>query len=175
MDKTAEMSGKPAAREAILTAFRDMILQSGYEKVRVLDVVERSGVARSTFYEHFQSRKDLLRESLRGPLELLAQLTAPSYDPARMAIVLEHLAQNRALVKSLMANPGTETLIDVFSELIESRSDAPVPPIAARAVAGAQLAVISSWLDGKDARSSKDLAQALREISLAIQARWRSR
>src|SRR5215469_11856168 len=119
MDKTTEMSVRPAAREAIMDAFRDIILESGYENVRVLDVVARSGVARSTFYEHFQSREDLLRESLRGVFQLLAQLAVPSCDLARIALALEHLADNRMLVKSLMANPGTEVLVVVFSEVIE--------------------------------------------------------
>jgi AcrR family transcriptional regulator len=168
MDKTAGVSGKPAARDAILAAFREIIMESGYETVRVIDVVERSGVARSTFYEHFQSREDLLRDSMRGPFERLAQLAAPAYDPARIAAVLEHLAENRALSKSVMKNPGTDALVDLLTELIENSAGSFVPAITARAVAGAQMAIVSSWLDGKDARSTVDLVRALREISLAL-------
>jgi len=168
MDKMAGVSGKPAARDAILRAFREIILESGYEGVRVVDVVERSGVARSTFYEHFQSREDLLRDSMRWPFERLAQLTAPSYDAASTASVLEHLAQNRALSKSLMRNPGTDALVDLLTELIESSAGSFVPAIIARAIAGAQMAIISSWLDGKDTRSANDLAHALRDLSLAL-------
>jgi len=166
MDKTAETSGKPAAREAIAAAFRDIILEAGYQDVRVLDVVKRSGVARSTFYEHFASREDLLRDSLRGMFALLAQLAAPSCDMPRMAVVLEHLAENRVMVKSLMANPGTNVLVDVFSEVIEE--ELAQPASTARAVAGAQMAVLSPWLDGKDARSAAELARAVRDLSLAL-------
>lgn len=168
MDKTAGMSGKPAARDAILDAFREMILVSGYENVRVLDIVKRSGVARSTFYEHFQSREDVLRDSLRVPFELLAQLATPSCDTARIALILEHFAQKRALLKQLVSAPGTEALVSLLSERIETLAGPPVPGIAARAIAGAQLAVIFSWLDTKDTRSAKDLAQVLRQMSLAL-------
>ena len=49
MDKAVKMSESSTARDAILAAFRDIILEGGYEKCRVLDVVARSGVARSTF------------------------------------------------------------------------------------------------------------------------------
>lgn len=168
MDKTAGVSGRPAAREAILAAFRDIILESGYERVRVIEVVERSGVARSTFYEHFQSREDLLRDSMRGPFEGLAQLTAPSCDLARVESTLEHFREKRALVKSVMGNPGIDALVDLLSELIESLAGSVVPAIVARAIAAAQLAVISSWLDGKVAHDANAVAQTLRGMSLAL-------
>lgn len=168
MDKTAKMSDKLAARDAILAAFREIILESGYETVRVIDVVERSGVARSTFYEHFQSREDLLRDSMCVPLEMLAQIAAPSYDAARTVSVLEHTIQNRALLKSLMRNPGADVLVDLLAELIERSAGPSVPAITARAVAGAHMAVISSWLEGTDTRRTPDLARVLREISLAL-------
>lgn len=171
MDKTVKMSGAATARVAILAAFRDIILEGGYENCRVLDVVERSGVARSTFYEHFASREDLLRDSLRVPFDVLAQLNRPSCDVESVAYTLEHVAENRGLVGSLMRNPGMEALIDVLSEIVESGSGAAVAAIDARAVAGAQLAVLSLWLrDGKP-HSAQDLARELRSISLALAGR----
>jgi AcrR family transcriptional regulator len=166
MDKTGEMSARPAARDAIMDAFRDIILEGGYEKARVLDVVERSGVARSTFYEHFQGRDELVRDSVRGIFELLAGLAEPSCDIARITRVLEHVAEKRALVKSLMFDPGTDVLVSVFSEIIEERTR--VSTLAARAVAGAQMAVLSSWLDSEDARDASLIAQSMREMSLAL-------
>ena len=167
MDKVTGMSGK-SARLAILQAFADIILESGYEKVRVLDIVARSGVARSTFYEHFQSREDVLRDSMRGPFEILGQLAAPSCDIARVAATVNHFMENRALAKSVMGNPGTETLIDLLAESIEAQAGSAVPVLIARAAAGAQLAVISSWLDGKTACDANDVAHMLRKMSLAL-------
>lgn len=162
------MSGKPAARDAILQAFADIILESGYEKVRVLDIVGRSGIARSTFYEHFESREDVLRDSMRGAFEALADLAAPSCDLTRVAVTLDHFMENRALAKSLMRDPGTDTLLGLLCDLIEARAGSFVPALVARAVAGAQMAVISSWLDEKDARDTNDVAQILRGMSLAL-------
>jgi AcrR family transcriptional regulator len=134
----------------------------------VLDVVARSGVARSTFYEHFQSREDLLRESMRGPFETLAQLALPGCDLARVASMLDHFMQNRTMAKSLMANPGTDALVEVLSEILETRCGVNVCGTSARAAAGAQMALISSWLDGKEKRTARDLAQVLRGMSLAL-------
>ena len=164
------MSGRAAARDAILLAFADIILESGYEKVRVLDVVARSGVARSTFYEHFESREDLLQESVRGPLEALAQLVDPTCDLARVGSMLDHFRQNRALAKSLMANPGTDALVALLSDLIEVGSSTLTLAITARAVAGAQMSIISSWLDGEEPRTAYELAQILQTVSRTLLA-----
>jgi AcrR family transcriptional regulator len=172
MDKAAKTSGGSSAREAILAAFRDIILEGGYEQCRVLDVVARSAVARSTFYEHFQSREDLLRDSLRVPFEVFARLAAPSCDIARVAYTLDHIARNRALMRSLMANPGLETLISVMSEVLET--DAAVAPHISRAVAGAYLAVLSEWLIGNDARTAHELARFLRDLTARILATAKS-
>lgn len=134
----------------------------------MLDVVERSRVARSTFYEYFASKEDLLRESLRSPYEVLASLTGSSCDLSRVTITLEHLAQNRALIASLISNPGTQTLVEVLADVIETSGDE-MPAFAARAVAGALLSVIFLWIDDRGtARNAADLAQWLRDISIAL-------
>jgi AcrR family transcriptional regulator len=168
MDKTAKVSGGMPARVAILAAFRDIILEGGYENCRVLDVVERSGVARSTFYEHFESREDLLRNSLRVPFEVFACLTEPSCEVARVAGMLGHVAENRELFASLMADPGIDVLIEVLAEVIETSAGSSVAPIEARAVAGAQLAVLSLWLRDSGPHTAQELARELRRMSLAL-------
>lgn len=171
MDKTVKMSGGPTARIAILAAFRDIILEGGYENCRVLDVVERSGVARSTFYEHFASRDDLLKDSLRLPFIVLAQLTQPACDVAQVACTVEHLAENRGLVASLVRDPGMETLIDVLAEVIEPGLGCAAGATNGRAVAGAQLAVLTRWLREQSPYSAADLAHELHSISLALVGR----
>ncbi|HZZ64815.1 MAG TPA: TetR/AcrR family transcriptional regulator [Candidatus Baltobacteraceae bacterium] len=160
------MSEKRTARQAILDAFRDIVLERGYDGIRVLDVVERSGVARSTFYEHFQSREDLLLDSMRVPMESLSQLAGPTPDLQKAVFVLEHFRQNRTLAKSLLDGESTSVVRTLLAELIV-QSD-PLPPGIAQAVAGAQLGVIAAWLDGSDGRSANELAQTLRQVTTAL-------
>lgn len=47
-------------REAIETAFVELINERGYAKTTVQDILERSGVGRATFYAQFHSKDDLL-------------------------------------------------------------------------------------------------------------------
>lgn len=163
MDNSPGMSERRSAREAILTAFRDIVLENGFDGVRVLDIVQRSGVARSTFYEHFQSREDVLLDSMRVPLQMLAQLAGPVPDTARTTAALEHFAQNRELAKSLLDGQGAAAVRRLLSEMISQAGQRRFR--FADAAAGAQLAVIASWLDERGARPAAAVAAALREIT----------
>jgi AcrR family transcriptional regulator len=166
MDKTPGMSEKRGARDAILAAFRDIMLERGYDGVRVLDVVERSGVARSTFYEHFQSREDLLLDSMRGPLRMLAQLAGPTPDTGKTTAALEHFAENRELAKSVLDGQSATAVRRLLAETISeaARRHVRFP----EAAAGAQLAVIAAWLQGHDAQPAAAVAASLQEITTRL-------
>lgn len=169
MDKKPEMSEKRRpARDAILAAFRDIVLDTGYDGVRVLDVVQRSGVARSTFYEHFASREDLLRDSMRGPMHLLAQLASPLPDEAKAAFILEHFVENRDLAQGLLDGQGAKFVRRLLAELIADAS--PRAQEYAHAIAGAQLAMIAAWFTGEDACSAAALAHKLCAVTRALLA-----
>lgn len=48
--------------ESIRNAFTDMICEMDYEQITIKELTERAGVNRKTFYLHFDSLDDLLRE-----------------------------------------------------------------------------------------------------------------
>src|SRR5690242_10979296 len=60
-------------RRALKDALTDLILEKGYERVTVGDVLERADVGRSTFYAHFVDKDDLL-------MAILADLDVPAPD-----------------------------------------------------------------------------------------------
>jgi AcrR family transcriptional regulator len=47
-------------RRSLLNALNELILEKGYEKVTVQDVIDRANVGRSTFYAHFEDKDQLL-------------------------------------------------------------------------------------------------------------------
>ena len=49
-------------REAIRSAFTDMICEMDYEQITIKELTERAGINRKTFYLHYDSLDDLLGE-----------------------------------------------------------------------------------------------------------------
>jgi AcrR family transcriptional regulator len=69
---------RAAAREAIVTAARELIARGGYREAQVAAVAARAGVATGTVYRHFPSKADLFAEVFR-------QVSAREVDAARAA------------------------------------------------------------------------------------------
>jgi AcrR family transcriptional regulator len=65
-----------ASRKAILKAARELLASRGPEALQVAEVARRGGVNRSTAYQHFKSREDLLAAVLRDFLEEVGRLFA---------------------------------------------------------------------------------------------------
>jgi AcrR family transcriptional regulator len=50
-------------RRLLQDALVGLILEKGYEAITVQDILDRANVGRSTFYEHFYDKDDLLLSS----------------------------------------------------------------------------------------------------------------
>jgi AcrR family transcriptional regulator len=165
-------------RNALRAAFTDLLLEQGYETMKVGDLAARANVGRSTFYEHYRTKRELLAASLIGPFTELASIVG--IPPARRDLLplLEHFRQNRRLGRVLLAWPTRVLLTRTLAELIQVRLPAdarrPVQQIIpsrmiATYLAESQLALIESWLSaGKDNCSAEALAKALQCSSQAI-------
>ena len=77
-------------RQALLGAFFGLVLERRYDEIKVADILERAGVGKSTFYEHFSSKDAILASSLTGPFEVLADSTRRPDNTAQLIALLEH-------------------------------------------------------------------------------------
>lgn len=55
----ARQTSPESARERILTTATDLFYKQGYKATGINEVIEKSGVAKATFYSHFPSKDDL--------------------------------------------------------------------------------------------------------------------
>jgi AcrR family transcriptional regulator len=174
-DKARDVSG------ALLAAFRDCISECGsYDRLTVREVIARANVARSTFYEHFEDKSDILRHSI-GPLfSVIAQCVLSRTPSPHLVPVLEHFAQNRRLGESFMRGSGRDLLLKFLAEevercLLERRRTRPsslpslIPlSLAAQQVAAAQLALMNAWVHEDRPLPAADIAVVLIETSQAM-------
>ncbi|MEV7620631.1 TetR/AcrR family transcriptional regulator [Microbacterium sp. NPDC089321] len=59
---TASRAGRPRAssRETLAEAACELFLEQGYEATSIVDITQRAGVSRSSFFNYFSSKSDVL-------------------------------------------------------------------------------------------------------------------
>lgn len=162
-------------REAMLRAFRDLILMRGYDAISVRDVILRAEVGRSTFYEHFENKDDLLRQSIHVLLVALAEAANGRRYTEGLPMVVEHFWQNRRLARRLLLQPTrsliTSHLAALISERLErSSSFVPVVPaaLAAAQIANGQLGLLEAWVSRRAECPAESIAAAICVSSRAL-------
>ena len=108
-------------RAALHTAFRDLLLEQGYEALTIGAVVERANIGRSTFYEHYRTKDELLRASLRQPFAALADLAGGAADTGRLEKLLLHVRENQQLARVLLNWETRPVLAAALAELVAER------------------------------------------------------
>jgi AcrR family transcriptional regulator len=127
-------------RERLIVAMLRAVSELGHREVNVQDVIERAGVSRPTFYEHFANKEDCFlaalettatrlrnsvadaaaqggdswRDRLRLGLEEVLRFVAVEPDAARTLIVEARAASPEAVQRR-------DALLDHFSECIDSQ------------------------------------------------------
>ena len=166
-------------RQAVTGAFNAMILEGRrYDRIRVADLIARAGVGRSTFYEHYRNKDEILAEAIRAPFELLAASVETGTRLPALREILRHFHENRVHAKVIFAGSARRKISRVLARMIEERlrrrakaNGAALPAsagIAAIELADGQLGTIMAWLAGEIAGDADRLAHALHRTAQAV-------
>lgn len=157
---TARAEASPDRRvqrtRALLTsAFTQLFLQRGFDAIGISDIVERANVGRSTFYDHFDNKGQLLTLSVLPFLTVLADTCVQETMPEQLPVVLAHFWENRRNAHRLFTGEARTLLVASTTDLIEERlTRLPVDRsfpwrLAAAQLAMAQLGLLEEWLQGR--------------------------
>ena len=160
--------------EALQSAFIVLALRRRYHEIRIDDILEASGVGRSTFYEHFAGKDALLAASMGGAISLLADMPSGKASAQQVAVLLAHFWEHRALARSLFQGAALRVVRYALVTQIEGRIRHHAaqhlrlaPRLAAHALADGMFSPILAWLSGEASCSPADLAAALKTASEA--------
>jgi len=140
-------------RLAIFNAFNALVLSRRYDEIRVADIIEAADVGRSTFYDHFKSKDDVLLRSIEPLFDILADTAAGQVVRERLFFVLSHFWDQRALARVIFGPALFFKLTRKLADMIELRLDREGEAFPRRALAidlaTSQLGVIKAWLTGE--------------------------
>jgi len=161
-------------RDRLGDAIIDLIQKQPFDTIKVQDVLDRAGVARSTFYEHFRDKDDLLLSDMDEFLEQMATALSRSRKPSdRLAPVKElfaHVAEMRPLYDAMLASGKVHDFLELaqghFARGIERRLKeiprargltAKRRAALAPALAGALLSLLTWWIDHGEPGSAGEM------------------
>jgi AcrR family transcriptional regulator len=151
-------------KQRLNEALNALMVEKGYDKVTVQDIINRADVGRSTFYAHYETKDDLLMskiEHLKEDMHLaLGDAPALTGPVIRCLPLFSHLSENHLIFKSMIGSHGIAKvselvhagLLQHVTEILERRSlegDRHEVPVDVRAgfLTGSLLALAQWWLD----------------------------
>jgi AcrR family transcriptional regulator len=100
-------------RRTLSEALIALILEKGYDRVTVQDILDRADVGRSTFYAHFRDKEALLianfddlGEQLRADLDAMTPGVAPPDPTKPVGVIYQHAYERREAYKALCGKQG---------------------------------------------------------------------
>jgi AcrR family transcriptional regulator len=119
---TRARSGNAMARTraALLAATGECLGRYGVRKTTMVDVAERSRVAKATLYNHFRTKDDLLAAYVEDRVAALVRTAATAAAeglPAALASVARQLADDPALRRAAAEEPAVLAALAVPSEV----------------------------------------------------------
>ena len=154
------------SREAAVKAFARLAAQRRYGDISTGELVAAAGIGRSTFYEHFRGKDELLLAAMEPILLTLANAVAGRASRAQVRTTLKHLWDRRSLGRIILSSRAAAIVQRRLAAMIEARLEARVPVAApasmvAMAAAAAELAMLRMWLACEAACSADALAGQL--------------
>ncbi|MGA8086063.1 MAG: TetR/AcrR family transcriptional regulator [Terracidiphilus sp.] len=156
------------------TALLNLIIEKPINDVTVQDILDRSGVGRSTFYLHYRDKDDLLVSQLETFLETISNSLSDRKDKSHrvmpVAELFAHIGNQNKLYRVLSDSGHLKDFFELaegfFARGIERRltesgklTKVPQRELAARASAlsGSLLSLLRWWLDRGEKESPEEM------------------
>ena len=174
-------------RELLRRALLDLILEKGYDRTTVRDILDRADVGRSTFYAHYRDKDELLlagfedvHEAIRAEHEAVeAGRTTEAPFLAPLLVVFRHVGKHRHFWEALSRKGGAEVITRILQrsvdELVREHLRARFPEAArdpARAepairfTAGACMGLLLWGLDSADPTTAEEIHAAYARLAM---------
>jgi len=146
-------------RRSLTDALVGLILERGYDRTTVQDILDRADVGRSTFYAHFRDKEALLLSCFDDLRDDLRRELDPQAAGLPALALFEHAHRNRRVYRALCGRRGGSVVHGHLHALVSAtltahladRRTAATPPTPPEVVAefctAALLGLLFWWVD----------------------------
>jgi AcrR family transcriptional regulator len=161
-------------QKVLLDALFELIVERGYERLTIQNLLDRADVGRATFYAHFSGKDELLACSVARLHRSLARAAAGAAPDQPFAFTLpffEHLASHRRLYHTVIARRSEVTVEwhvrEMLAELIRADlavQDAVEP--STQYLVGALWSMAVWWIGGAEPLPPAEVDALFRRLAL---------
>ena len=174
-------------RTAIFSAFTSLLAEKSYSKITVQEIIDAANVGRTTFYAHFETKDDLLKELCE---ELFGHIISSAMDCTHthglysdkdapesvFCHLLQHLQENDKNFIALLSCESSEMFLrffkDSLNELIRfqfinqnrnANTDIP-QDFLINHISGSFVEMVLWWIKGHRKQTPEDLDRYFRAV-----------
>ena len=158
-------------------ALVELILEKGYDKVTIKDIIDEADVGRSTFYAHFENKEQLLFSDQPHFFEEIRE-GIESGDGLNFRLIFNHVLENRFVAKALLGVNSGQMIKEHIKELISyqlqssfkrknkpsSQEERLKQDLFIEAAASAIVGMISCWIENNMPLNSNNMVVLCEEI-----------
>ena len=174
-------------RTAIFSAFTALLAEKTYSKITVQEIIDVANVGRTTFYAHFETKDDLLKELCE---ELFGHIISSAMDCTHthglysdgnapesvFCHLLQHLQENDKNIIALLSCESSEMFLrffkDSLNELVRSqfinqdrKANTHIPQdFLINHISGSFVEMVLWWIKGRMKQTPEDLDRYFRAV-----------
>ena len=174
-------------RTAIFSAFTSLLAEKSYSKITVQEIIDAANVGRTTFYAHFETKDDLLKELCE---ELFGHIIGSAMDctythglysdgsapESVFCHLLQHLQENDKNIIALLSCESSEMFLrffkDSLNELVRSqfinqnrKANTDIPEdFLINHISGSFVEMVLWWIKGHRKQTPEDLDRYFRAV-----------
>ena len=174
-------------RTAIFSAFTSLLAEKSYSKITVQEIIDAANVGRTTFYAHFETKDDLLKELCE---ELFGHIIGSAMDCTHthglysdgsapesvFCHLLQHLQENDKNIIALLSCESSEMFLrffkDSLNELVRSqfinqnrKANTDIPEdFLINHISGSFVEMVLWWIKGRMKQTPVELDRYFRAV-----------
>ncbi len=166
-------------RRILSEALMSLIIEKGYEKTTVQDIIDRANAGRSTFYAHFPDKDALLRSGFDNLRDALSKKGIGDKDGWDVALDLfQHAQSHYPLYKAMVGKHSWDMIQqyahkflfnlirDHLKPKMSARKKASVPlDIVAHFIVSSFLALLTWWLEHKMPHTAEQMTEIFKGLT----------
>lgn len=174
--KTAERpAGGPSVdprvrrtRAALQAALMALLREKDWNEISTSEICRRAGIARSSLYEHFNGKADILDEIFATHLAEVCDVGGPGDPLCTLDWLVDHVGEAPGFLAGAMAGRRGDTLLPRFRAALTERLDAELRARGVLEPAATAAFVIGGALAYLSAAPSADPREAVQRLAARV-------